>query len=78
MRQRDSPHSVGEALQEVLPSVAGLGDHVGVVVHLADNRLDDTVKRLSKALGEDHSATEFEESLESLLDRLQLLLTKLQ
>jgi AcrR family transcriptional regulator len=34
------------------------------------------VERLSKALGEDHSATEFEESLENLLDRLQLLLAE--
>jgi AcrR family transcriptional regulator len=34
------------------------------------------VKRLSAALGEDLAATEFEESLESLLDRLQLLLTQ--
>jgi AcrR family transcriptional regulator len=32
------------------------------------------VKRLSGALSEDHSATEFEESLENLLDRLALLL----
>ena len=31
------------------------------------------VKRLSGALSEDHSATEFEESLENLLDRLALL-----
>jgi AcrR family transcriptional regulator len=32
------------------------------------------VERLSDALAEDHSATEFEESLENLLDRLALLL----
>ncbi len=32
------------------------------------------VKRMSDALSEDHSATEFEESLENLLDRLALLL----
>ncbi|MBA3619492.1 MAG: TetR/AcrR family transcriptional regulator C-terminal domain-containing protein [Actinomycetota bacterium] len=32
------------------------------------------VERLSGALAEDHSAVEFEESLEKLLDRLQLLL----
>ncbi len=32
------------------------------------------VKRLGNALAEDHSATEFEESLENLLDRIGLLL----
>lgn len=32
-----------------------------------------TVERLSAALGEDHAATEFEEALESLLDRIALV-----
>ncbi|MBA3310886.1 MAG: TetR/AcrR family transcriptional regulator C-terminal domain-containing protein [Nocardioidaceae bacterium] len=38
--------------------------------HLADYP---TVKRLSSSLSEDHSAREFEEALEGLLDRLELL-----
>ena len=34
------------------------------------------VRRTKDSLSEDHSATEFEESLENLLDRLQVLLTQ--
>jgi len=70
-------------LGHLLLEVSSLGADVGPLDVLDPSTGDPdlvrypTVKRLSKALGEDHSATEFEESLESLLDRLQLLLTQL-
>jgi AcrR family transcriptional regulator len=69
-------------LGHLLLEVSSLGADVGPLDVLDPNTgdpdLDDypTVRRLGAALAEDHAATEFEESLETLLDRLQLLLTQ--
>ena len=68
-------------LGHLLLEVSSLGADVGPLDVLDPNMGDDSLKgyphvrRLSESLAEDHSATEFEESLEQLLDRLQLLLT---
>ena len=68
-------------LGHLLLEVSSLGADVGSLDVLDPNMGDDSLKgyphvrRLSDMLAEDHSATEFEESLETLLDRLQLLLT---
>ena len=68
-------------LGHLLLEVSSLGADVGPLDVLDRDTGDDSLKgyphvrRLSKSLAEDHSATEFEESLENLLDRLQLLLT---
>ena len=68
-------------LGHLLLEVSSLGADVGPLDVLDPNMGDASLKeyphvrRLSNMLAEDHSATEFEESLENLLDRLQLLLT---
>lgn len=69
-------------LGHLLLEVASMGADVGPLDVLDASTGDPdlagypTVRRLSAALGEDKAATEFEESLESLLDRLQLLLVQ--
>ncbi len=67
-------------LGHLLLEVSSLGADVGPldVLDSGENESEDladypVVKRLSGALAEDHSAVEFEESLESLLDRIALL-----
>jgi AcrR family transcriptional regulator len=67
-------------LGHLLLEVSARGADVGPLDVLDDNDkeapgLDEYphVKRLHGALAEDHSATEFEESLENLLDRIALL-----
>lgn len=67
-------------LGHLLLEVSALGADVGPLDVLDDDpdarpKLVDYphVKRLSDALAEDHSAVEFEESLENLLDRITLL-----
>jgi AcrR family transcriptional regulator len=68
-------------LGHLLLEVSALGANVGPLDVLDPNMGEEGLKgyphvrRLSESLAEDHSATEFEESLENLLDRLQLLLT---
>ncbi len=70
-------------LGHLLLEVSALGADVGPLDVLDDDGAESTdllayphVQRLSEALAEDHSATEFEESLENLLDRIALLLTE--
>ena len=70
-------------LGHLLLEVSTLGADVGPLDVLDDdtNKEEDLltfphVTRLSDALAEDHSAAEFEESLENLLDRLTLLRTQ--
>jgi len=69
-------------LGHLLLEVSSLGADVGPLDVLDPNMGDESLKgypnvqRLSNSLAEDHSATEFEEALENLLDRLQLLLTE--
>jgi AcrR family transcriptional regulator len=67
-------------LGHLLLEVSSLGADVGPldVLDSGERESEDLmeypiVKRLSSALAEDHSAIEFEESLENLLDRLALL-----
>lgn len=67
-------------LGHLLLEVSSLGADVGPLdvldsgEHEAEHLVEyPIVKRLSSALAEDHSAVEFEESLEHLLDRLALL-----
>jgi len=67
-------------LGHLLLEVSSLGADVGPLDTLesGENESPDLkgyplVKRLSNALAEDHSAVEFEESLESLIDRIALL-----
>ena len=43
--QGDPPHTVGEALQEVLPTVSGCVDDVRIAPHLVDDVLHDRVNR---------------------------------
>jgi len=71
-------------LGHLLLEVSALGADVGPLDVLDPSTGDPElaeyphVRRLSDSLAEDHSATEFEEALENLLDRLQLLLTRSQ
>lgn len=67
-------------LGHLLLEVSSLGADVGPldVLDSGENESQDLVKyphvkRLSGALAEDHSAVEFEESLENLLDRIAML-----
>lgn len=66
-------------LGHLLLEVSSLGADVGPLDVLDSGERESDlmeypiVKRLSSALAEDHSAIEFEESLENLLDRLALL-----
>jgi AcrR family transcriptional regulator len=67
-------------LGHLLLEVSALGADVGPLDVLDDAENEDAslrdyphVKRLRGALAEDHSAAEFEESLENLLDRITLL-----
>jgi AcrR family transcriptional regulator len=67
-------------LGHLLLEVSALGADVGPLDVLEDEEREDSsleeyphVKRMDRALAEDHSATEFEESLENLLDRIALL-----
>jgi AcrR family transcriptional regulator len=67
-------------LGHLLLEVSALGADVGPLDVLDDAENEDVslreyphVKRLRGELAEDHSATEFEESLENLLDRISLL-----
>lgn len=67
---------LGHLLLEVSAHGADLGPLDVLDDHTTDNpALDDypLVRRLSPSLAEDHSAAEFEESLENLLERLTLL-----
>jgi len=69
-------------LGHLLLEVSSLGADVGPLDVIDPSTGDPdlveypTVRRLSEALSENHAATEFEEALESLLERLQLLLTQ--
>jgi AcrR family transcriptional regulator len=70
-------------LGHLLLEVSALGADVGPldVVDDGENESEDLddfphVKRLRDSLAEDHSAVEFEESLENLLDRINLLRTE--
>ncbi|MBA2558517.1 MAG: TetR/AcrR family transcriptional regulator C-terminal domain-containing protein [Propionibacteriales bacterium] len=70
-------------LGHLLLEVSALGADVGPldVLESDENESESLVafphvKRLHAALAEDHSATEFEESLENLLDRIALLCVK--
>ncbi|MGI8888974.1 MAG: TetR/AcrR family transcriptional regulator C-terminal domain-containing protein, partial [Nocardioidaceae bacterium] len=70
-------------LGHLLLEVAASGADVGPLDVLDDGDSEDPelttfphVKRLRNALAENHAAAEFEESLESLLDRLTLLHTE--
>jgi len=69
-------------LGHLLLEVSGLGADIGPLdvldPHLEDQSLAGypQIQRLGESLAENHAANEFEESLESLLDRLQLLLTQ--
>lgn len=69
-------------LGHLLLEVSSLGADVGPLDVLDPTTGDDSlqgyphVRELRSQLSEDHSAAEFEESLENLLDRLQLLLTQ--
>ena len=69
-------------LGHLLLEVSSLGADVGPLDVIDPSTGDPdlveypTVRRLSGALSENHAATEFEEALESLLERLQLLLTQ--
>jgi AcrR family transcriptional regulator len=66
-------------LGHLLLEVSSLGADVGPLDTLEAGEQDPSlvdyphVRRLSGALGEDHSAVEFEESLENLIDRIALL-----
>ena len=68
-------------LGHLLLEVSALGGDVGPLDVLDDQEDANvkslspypTVQRLSRSLGEDHSAIEFEESLENLLERIALL-----
>jgi len=68
-------------LGHLLLEVSSLGADVGPLDVLDPNMGEESLKgyphvrRLSGSLSEDHSASEFEEALENLIDRLQLLLT---
>lgn len=69
-------------LGHLLLEVSSLGADVGPLDVLDPSTGDPDlaeyphVRRLGDQLSEDHAATEFEEALENLLDRLQLLLTQ--
>lgn len=69
-------------LGHLLLEVSNLGADIGPLDILdpaegsSDLKEYPQVRRLGAALSEDHSAAEFEESLENLLDRLALLLTQ--
>ncbi len=72
-------------LGHLLLEVAANGADVGPLDVLDDGETEDTelvdyphVRRLKTALAEDQAAAEFEESLESLLDRLTLLRSEKQ
>ncbi len=71
-------------LGHLLLEVSAKGADVGPLDVLDPNMGDESlagypnVRRLSSSLAEDHAASEFEEALENLLDRLQLLLTASQ
>jgi AcrR family transcriptional regulator len=67
-------------LGHLLLEVSSLGADVGPLDSLEAGENEDPdlqqfpqVRRLSRALAEDHSAAEFEESLENLIDRIALL-----
>lgn len=67
-------------LGHLLLEVSTLGADLGPLDVLDDDEDDDetmrqhpTIARLRSRLGEDHEAEEFEESLESLLDRIMLI-----
>jgi AcrR family transcriptional regulator len=67
-------------LGHLLLEVSALGADVGPLDALDDGEARNekpmtypTIDRLSDALAEDHSATEFEESLEALLERIALI-----
>jgi len=69
-------------LGHLLLEVSALGAEVGPLDALTRQDSDDdlsdypNVERLSSFLAEDHAAAEFEESLENLLDRLEILKAK--
>ncbi len=70
-------------LGHLLLEVSALGADVGPLDVVDDGEKESTdldefphIKRLKPALAEDHSAVEFEESLENLLDRINLLRTE--
>jgi AcrR family transcriptional regulator len=69
-------------LGHLLLEVATLGADIGPLDVTTSDEPDPglanypLVQRLSRALAEDHSPVEFEDSLEQLLDRLQLLLSR--
>nr|MBA2574957.1 TetR/AcrR family transcriptional regulator [Nocardioidaceae bacterium] len=72
-------------LGHLLLEVAANGADVGPLDVLDEGEAEDPelhgyphVRRLQTALAEDHAAVEFEESLESLLDRLTLLRSEKQ
>jgi AcrR family transcriptional regulator len=74
----------GFLLGNLLLEAAGLGADLGPLDIVDDGEEDNvalrehpTVARLRSALAEDHAAEEFEESLESLLDRIALIKVEL-
>jgi AcrR family transcriptional regulator len=66
---------LGHLLLEVSTMGADVGPLDVVESHETTGRLDDypAVSRMSPELAQDHSAVEFEESLENLLDRIALI-----